>query len=59
MELHFDGSFRAEIGLHNLLETLGGVDIHGQGLEFTEDFGARVDILDRCHSYSNFQIFWE
>lgn len=51
MGVHFEGAFGSEVGLHDVLEAHGGVDVHGEGLDFLENFGLGVEILDVGHRY--------
>lgn len=40
--VHFDGALGTEVGLENILQTLGGIDVHVQSRRFVEHFGIRV-----------------
>jgi hypothetical protein len=39
---HLHGALGAEVGLEDLLETLGRVDVHGEGLGATKDVGLGI-----------------
>ena len=39
---HFDGAFGAEIGFENVLQALGGIDVHVKSGRFVEHFSVRI-----------------
>jgi len=46
---HLDGALGTEVGLEDLLETLGGVDVNAEGSCLTDNIGLCVDELERSH----------
>ena len=44
---HLDGTLGTEVGLQNLLETLGGVDVDAKSLGFTDDIRVGIHKLER------------
>lgn len=42
---HFDGAFGSEVGFEDFLETFGSVDVHSQGLGFSDDVSLGVNHL--------------
>jgi hypothetical protein len=42
IDLHLHGALGAEVGLEDLLEALGGVDVHGKSLRAAEDVGLGI-----------------
>jgi len=46
-ERHFDGSFWTEVGFEDILQTLGGIDVHVQCRRFVQHFGVRVQRSQR------------
>ena len=46
-EIHFDGSFWTEVSFENILQTLGGIDVHVKCCRFVQHFGVRVQHSQR------------
>ena len=47
---HLDGALGAKVGLHHLVQPLGGVDVHEQGRVAAHHLRIRVERLDRPHA---------
>lgn len=45
--VHFDGAFGAEIGFEDILQALGGIDVHVKCGRFVQHFGVRVQNSQR------------
>lgn len=45
--LHFDGALGAEVGFEDVLQTLGGVDVHVQSRRFVQHLRIRVQHSQR------------
>lgn len=53
--IHFDGSFRTEIALENVLKALGGIDIHVQSGGFVENLRIWIEYSQR-HLSGSFEF---
>lgn len=47
ISVHFDGALGAEVGFEDVLQTLGGVDVHVQSRRFVQHLRIRVQHSQR------------
>ena len=52
VDLHLQGTLGSQVGLEDLLEALGGVDVDTEGGSLAHHIGLGVDELKRSHSLS-------
>lgn len=45
--LHLDGSLGAEVGFEDVLQALGGIDVHVQSCRFVQNFCIRIQYSQR------------
>lgn len=53
--LHLNGALGSQVGLKNLLEAFGGVNIDSEGGGLTDDVGLCVDELKRSHDVLDYR----
>ena len=49
VDLHLEGTLGSQVGLEDLLEALGGVDVDAEGGSLAHHIGLGVDELKRSH----------